>query len=135
MRENGIRRNEVSSNQKKGRKNREGRMTRMRGKKSTRIEIDKKGGRKSPYHHPLLSPLTPSSSSFPPSIPHPPPSLTAKLFRATSAACLIKFSFLQITIRKRATLLNHITTTSYKTVYLLLCREKEMCKEKQRQHT
>lgn len=46
--------------------------------------------------------------------------LTVKLFRATSAACLIKFSFLQITIRKRATLLNHITTTSYKTVYLLL---------------
>ena len=82
-----------------------------------------------------LSLPTPSSH---PSLPSPPCSfspLTVKLFRATSAACLIKLSFLQITIRKRTALLNHITTTSYKTVYLLLYGERgKTCKEKQRQH-
>lgn len=75
----------------------------------------------------LIHQLTPSS--FRPSLPLPPHPLilplAVKLFRATSAACLIKFSFLQITIRKRAALLNHITATSYKTVYLLLRRERE----------
>lgn len=85
-----------------------------------------RGGRKivsSSPSSPLLSLPTPSFSR-----PLPAHSLilplTVKLFRATSAACLIKFSFLQITIRKRATLLNHITTTSYKTVYLLLGGER-----------
>lgn len=57
--------------------------------------------------------------------------LAVKLFRTTSAARLIKFSFLQITIRKRATLLNHITATSYEAVYLLVYRkQKDICKEK-----
>lgn len=54
-------------------------------------------------------------SCFP---PHPLLPLSAKLFRATSAARLIKFSFLQITIRKRGALLNHKTTTRYTAVYL-----------------
>lgn len=49
--------------------------------------------------------------------------LSVKLFRAASAARLIKFSFLQITIRKRGVLLNHIITTRYTAVYL--CRERE----------
>lgn len=54
-------------------------------------------------------------SSFPPQLLLLP---SVKLFRAASAARLIKFSFLQITIRKRAVLLNHITTTRYTAVYL-----------------
>lgn len=62
--------------------------------------------------------------------------LSVKLFRAASAARLIKFSFLQITIRKRAVLLNHITTTRYTAVYLCWERasERVMSREKQRQH-
>lgn len=55
------------------------------------------------------------SSSSP---PQPLLLLSVKLFRATSAARLIKFSFLQITMRKRGALLNHTSRTRYTAVYL-----------------
>jgi len=79
-----------------------------------KVEVEEGEERNSPLvEHPPPSPPSPAQSP-----------LTVKLFRATSAACLINFSFLQITIfGNAAALLNHITTTSYGAVYLLLGSE------------
>lgn len=70
------------------------------------IRWEQKWRRRRKKEETLITILTPPRRSIlpPPALPTQPP-LTVKLFRATSGACLINFSFLQITISetRRAT--------------------------------
>lgn len=90
----------------------------------------KRGGRN--FSHPA----SPSTSWHPPpSVPSSPtpPSLLNYSGPLLQHAWL-SFHFCKLPFGKRGALLNHIATTSYKTVYLPLCREERGSERKQRRH-